>query len=338
VFYVRNPTILIHTSESDGARHVLIERHPTTPPLIVEDHRLLWALLVLPERFSQAEAIALWSAEPACVEIAEALWSFCAQQLFIVPADDAVQARPVYHDVTRSYPFLYMARESSFRDDNRLMASYLETEGYPPLYLSLPGAAIALRKAEDVLDASETDDVSTLSLVLDGTFGERERIQGGWDESGRLQLELMHKAVPSGGARHPTECFAYLEGFSVPQGLYHYDVGRNALVLQDSRVDGEWIRRAVPAFGRFASSSRARAVLFLASHVHRAMWRYRDPRSFRAVAMDVGHIEEMLALVCAEQRLRCHRFAAIDDRGLEAYGGLGSAALPVFSAVGIASC
>ena len=338
MLYVRNPTLLIHTSESDGARHVLIERCPTTPPLVVEDHRLLWALLVLPERFSQADALALWSAEPACVEIAEALWSFCTQHRFLVPADDAASARPVYHDVTRSYPFLYMARESSFRDDNQLMASYLETDGYPPLYLSLPGEAIALRKAEEVLDASETDELSTLSLLLDGTFGERERIQGGWDDSGRLQLELMHKSVPSGGARHPTECFVYLEGFSLPQGLYHYDVGKNALVLQDAGVDGERIGRVVPAFGRFAPASRARAVLLLASQVHRAMWRYRDPRSFRAVAMDVGHIEEMLALVCAEQRLRFHRFAAIDDRDLEAYGGLGSAALPIFSVVGVAAC
>src|SRR5688572_32356434 len=39
-----------------------------------------------------------------------------------------------------------------------------------------------------------------------------------------------------------------------------------------------------------------------ASHVHRAMWRYRDVRSFRPVIMDAGHIVETLLAVITDRK------------------------------------
>lgn len=56
-------------------------------------------------------------------------------------------------------------------------------------------------------------------------------------------------------------------------------------------------------------SQRPQALMFFTSLCERAMWRYRDPRSWRAFIIDVGHAEYMCAEVCAALGLTlkfCH--------------------------------
>ena len=95
-----------------------------------------------------------------------------------------------------------------------------------------------------------------------------------------------HKTSPSGGARHPTEGVVVvrepMEG--IRPGAYHYDAARNALVES-------------PALKPLADGAGAPLEILCRVHVERAMFRYRDIRSWRPVLLDVGHVIETIRLL-----------------------------------------
>jgi SagB-type dehydrogenase family enzyme len=122
-----------------------------------------------------------------------------------------------------------------------------------------------------------------IGLMLDVCFGERGRIRiaGG--------ATCLLKSIPSGGARHPTEVFlAAFDVPGIPPGIYHYGVEHHR--LEEIRAGQHRAALAHATLDLFARYDTApAAALVFTSRVERAMWRYRDPRSFRAVLLDVGH-------------------------------------------------
>jgi SagB-type dehydrogenase family enzyme len=125
-----------------------------------------------------------------------------------------------------------------------------------------------------------------------------------------LQLESLRKTIPSGGGRHPTEVFVAVidQKFGLREGLYHYNVQFNSLDLL--------AEISLPDLNAVADlPADTEAVLFFASFSERAMWRYRDPRSWRAFVIDVGHIETMCGVVCKALNYSlelCHGFNNIE--------------------------
>jgi SagB-type dehydrogenase family enzyme len=146
-----------------------------------------------------------------------------------------------------------------------------------------------------------------IGLLLDVCFGERGKI--GVADGSRCLL----KSIPSGGARHPMEIFLVaFELRDVAAGVYHYDVERHRL----ERVRGGQ-HRAAFARATFDLSTKddapPAAALVFTSLVERAMWRYRDPRSFRAIMVDIGHGVMAYRRVAARLGLRAYATQELRD-------------------------
>lgn len=293
--YVLNPLLLITTSRDLGSGGVAVTAKSSAPPLLVDDERLLWALLVLEGTFTEAQAKQLWSAEPACADVAEELWSYCLAEELIVeePERPQVPALPPYHYATRSHPFLNMEKAESFISDNDLMKGYQEEGSYPGLSFELLYSARVKLSRIETIEGFNVDSVGDqLSMVFDGTFGVRARLNHEVKAGGYLQMAMYFKSIPSGGSRHPTECFVHSSGLDyLVDGMHYYNPAANALDAVRPSLPVELLARAVDGL----DGTGPRLTVLLVSAVERAMWRYRESRSLRAVLVDVGHAEQMMA-------------------------------------------
>jgi SagB-type dehydrogenase family enzyme len=149
-----------------------------------------------------------------------------------------------------------------------------------------------------------------LSLLFDVCFGERGRMRFG------KQGEFLHKSIPSGGARHPTEVFLVaFDGGPVLAGVHHYNVEHHRLDLIRA---GDYFevcaRTTFDLFKKFDSPPIA-LVVFTALY-ERAMWRYRDPRSWRAVMVDIGHGLMAMRRVAAALGFAQYTYQKFDDDAL----------------------
>jgi SagB-type dehydrogenase family enzyme len=205
----------------------------------------------------------------------------------------AAAARSGYHAATRDHPFLDMSRGQDARiDDAKIMAGFVEADEYPSVYLDFDYTdRFQLEDAAHIgIDEIRNDIRCQLSAIISGTFGVRRHQAPYFDPAtGYHQVELLLKSVPSGGARHPLECFVeVVRSPSLAPGHYHYSARQNCL--------GQVALSAEPDF---VTDSDADWILRLrmAPMVRRAMFRYRDPRSFRALLVDAGHADGQLEAI-----------------------------------------
>jgi SagB-type dehydrogenase family enzyme len=254
---------------------------------------------VLPPAFDRESAGAAWVESGISEEAHDQLWDgFEAAGLFSDGATNAwwdelgwPEAR-AYHEATRDYPFLQMDQPGAAGADAARMETYGRESSAPSMYQHLGNGAVELsRLAQDEspderlarLPDDERRGLPGLALLLDVCFGERGRLSVAGDD-----LCLL-KSIPSGGARHPTEIFvAAFDLAGLDPGVYHYDVEHHRLDLV--RGGDQRGRFAGATLGLFAKHPvPPTACLVFTCRVERAMWRYRDPRSFRAILVDVGH-------------------------------------------------
>ena len=274
----------------------------SSPPVVLNDPAALSALTLLPARFDRAGAAEAWAAGGISERHHEQLWStFVAAGVLVDDSQDGGswwselgwREAGAYHLATRDYPFLQMDGADAFAVDARRMDSYRAGPPAPPVYLQRPAtASVELEGASDerspdelAAEMSAEDRLGRpgLGLLLDVCFGERGSVQtaGG--------VRCLLKSIPSGGARHPTEVYvASLDLRGVPSGIYHYNVQHHRLDRLRDGDDRDALMHAT--YDLFVKQPRApSALLIFTSVVERAMWRYRDPRSFRAILLDVGH-------------------------------------------------
>jgi SagB-type dehydrogenase family enzyme len=126
---------------------------------------------------------------------------------------------------------------------------------------------------------------------------------------------LPAKTSPSGGARHPVEVYLLalrVEGLA--QGLYHYDCRGHRLALLRS---GNFSRRA----GQYCAGQKwvgeAGAVFLMTAVFPRSQWKYRDPRAYRVVLLDAGHLGQTFCLVATWLGLAPFSTAALKDTRIE---------------------
>jgi SagB-type dehydrogenase family enzyme len=258
--------------------------------------------------------------------------------------DDALD----FYRYTRNYPYLDYSEASVARTDQELMEAYLEAEPVPPIYKtydehptrSLPDVSEADLSSFDAvfeetyLDAERREpepfDEDALARLLFFTFGETGTI------TFETQGEFLLKTSPSGGARHPTEAYvAVLNVDDVPSGLYHYDVRSHGLTHLDDVPDRDRLDDVVfelqdgPGF-------EPRALVFFTSVLERSMWRYREPRSYRVLLHDIGHLVETLRLVSSAVGQRAFFGHGFDDERLESMLGVSGYEEPAlcFAAIG----
>lgn len=121
---------------------------------------------------------------------------------------------------------------------------------------------------------------------------------------------VYRKTSPSGGSRHPTEIYAYpLDVDGIDEGWYH--VGG---------VDGVMssFTTSIPidtclAASQFASSDRPFVLIIFTSIFRRNRYRYREPRTFRTVHMDVGHLMTTTEFVAKAFGFRAYPSTHVDS-------------------------
>jgi SagB-type dehydrogenase family enzyme len=166
------------------------------------------------------------------------------------------------------------------------------------------------------LGTGKPADVGLVSDLLYCSFG----------KTGTVRLPVLGdsllKAVPSGGARHPTE--AYLYNFSIkglPKGLFHYSVrGHSLEVLREGDFDSEVMETVFEL--RDSVKFACRAVVFVTSRFERNMWRYREPRTFRTIFFDMGHAVQNLVFAARAAGRRSYVGYGYDVERLERLIGI----------------
>ena len=296
-----HPALLVHTTRVAGRRRLVAQVSAARAPLVLNSPLALRALGALPAEFERDSAIEAWSDAGIPEATHDQLWTaFDQAGLFGDSEGDQSwwdefgwrEAR-AYHEATRDYPFLQMDQPGAFASDTARMHEYGDEADSPPVYQHLGDEqTVELAKLngyespDDRLERMTADERLSsegLGLLLDVCFGERGQI------TTAAGNQCLVKSIPSGGARHPTEVFvAAFELDGVPAGVYHYDVARHSLDLVRFGQQREAFANAtLDLFAKYETPPAA--ALVFTSLVERAMWRYRDPRSFRAVLVDAGH-------------------------------------------------
>lgn len=159
--------------------------------------------------------------------------------------------------------------------------------------------------------------LSTISTLISSVFGvQRTRAVSGY--SGE---PLLLKTIPSGGARHPTEAYLIATGVKdLDNGIYHFNVSANSLDLISDVPASDKLRVALP--GLFRANHHPDCFLILTSIFARNMYRYREPRTFRTIFMDVGHACSNVALAARTLGLNTFFHHGIDEEAVEKMLGL----------------
>jgi SagB-type dehydrogenase family enzyme len=332
--YRVHPLMLMYPAPIGGARKYIIELSSFDPPLIIKDWRFGWAIALLPETFTSEEALDLWARDSRTAELKDEIWKIATQSEVIIRRDES---RPelqrfnawqsygwseasVYQEATRDYPFVKMDEPGAFTVDEARMARYLNDSDVPSIYLSLPFEfSIPLRKIKDEESANELlrlmspdqrRGLDGLSLLFDVCFGERTKIEF------NIQGSFLRKSIPSGGARHPTEIFfATFSGCCISPGIYHYSVESHSLnCIERGDFYKEFEIATFDLFKKF--KKRPVGLLTFTSLYERAMWRYRDARSWRAVLIDVGHALMIFRTVLSVLGYKSYTYQKVRDKEL----------------------
>jgi SagB-type dehydrogenase family enzyme len=150
-----------------------------------------------------------------------------------------------------------------------------------------PAAAIEFRPASS--RATPIDSTWLASFLL-AAFGATAMMDD------PIQGKLLLKTYPSGGSRHPLECYiAALSVDGLEPGVYHYSVRRHALDLLTGNEQA--------ICDALSLDFSPRLIVMLTTVPERVMWRYREQTSIWVAMLDVGHAIGNFALICNSERI-----------------------------------
>jgi len=129
-------------------------------------------------------------------------------------------------------------------------------------------------------------------------------------------VPLIRRTSPSGGSRHPTEGYIIITGNFVNfnSGLYHIQSDPFALVQLTSELPVH-LEYIFPEL--YEEIPQPNAILILTSVFGRNMFRYREPRTFRTIHMDVGHILGTIELISEHVGLKSKTSYYFDENSIE---------------------
>ena len=152
-----------------------------------------------------------------------------------------------------------------------------------------------------------------------------------WVRVGGRDLPL--KTFPSGGARHPIECYVVATRVAdLAPGIYHYASDRHGLERLRPGASAVDLRRYLPRSGHFASA--AALVLFTAVF-ERQVWRYPYARAYRAALVEAGHACQTFCVAAAARGLAPFSVMGLADSAIDADLGLDGVGESVLYAAGV---
>lgn len=127
--------------------------------------------------------------------------------------------------------------------------------------------------------------------------------------------DVPFKTSPSGGARHPIECYVAIRNVDgVRAGVYHYAADRHRLE-HVCRIDVTTRLRAwMPQSGYFV---RAAFLVFFTAVFERQLWRYAYARAYRAALVEAGHVCQTFCLTATALGLAPFCLMGLADREIE---------------------
>jgi SagB-type dehydrogenase family enzyme len=106
--------------------------------------------------------------------------------------------------------------------------------------------------------------------------------------------KMALKTSPSGGARHPIECYVCVRRVTgVRPGLYHYACDSHGL---EKLRGGDMTARVRAWMPRSEYFAKAAFVILLTAVFERQLWRYPYARAYRAALAEAGHVCQTFCL------------------------------------------
>ena len=210
-----------------------------------------------------------------------------------------------------------------------------DAEAYPTDQQErLPMPPMAVHRGGEVMELPERD-VTPFGVLLENRCS-RRKYDGGpltleelsfllWAAQGvkRVAEHYTVRTAPSGGARHPLELYAFVNGVvGLQPGLYHYLALEDKLERLGCRANQADQLTYALAGQEFAGN--APVCLVWTAVPYPSEWRY-DSHGLKDVLLDTGHSCQNVYLACEELKLGCCALAAYDQEALDELLGLSSA-------------
>jgi SagB-type dehydrogenase family enzyme len=196
------------------------------------------------------------------------------------------EAAADYHFFTWDAPFLDYSKDGGGHDrDRKNMVQYQEAqpddqrckvykEFLDRQNLPVPTEFASLEIKNLLLS-------DKIKLLLSLAFGKKGEKACHWSD-----VPLIRRTSPSGGSRHPTEGYFLSHTYGISKGWHHIQADPASLVyLSPLSQEVDFLEN---------ESSAHLGAIVLTSIFERNMYRYREPRTFRTIHMDAGHILETI--------------------------------------------
>ncbi|GII75864.1 hypothetical protein Sru01_08460 [Sphaerisporangium rufum] len=250
--------------------------------------------------------------------------------------DAGWQAAFDHHLLTYDYPYLNYSDSEAPAIDKSIMEKfavegfdvnrYKEYAGSPALPVARTADALEclarpFAEAWDRRNGSESLPVATcdgLTTMISSSFGQlrSRRIR-----STVPRAPLVRKTSPSGGSRHPVECYVLARRvLGLAPGAYHFAVGTSELERIGDLPGDDRLRSMLPGLWRAPFDPAAFVVV--TGLWERNMYRYREPRTFRTVFMDAGHAAATMELCGQALDLPVFWQHGVDDIAVHGLFGL----------------
>ncbi|MGH9314328.1 MAG: SagB family peptide dehydrogenase [Vicinamibacterales bacterium] len=194
----------------------------------------------------------------------------------------------------------------------------------PPTEPEFPRVLLARRTWRDF--STRPASLESLGALLGLTF----RVQRWVDLPGIGRTAL--KTSPSGGARHPIECYVLaLRVDGLPRGLYHYRADRHKLERLSTGATAHQVTRYLPGQSWYGGAS---ALVLLTAVFARTQWRYPFARAYRVVLAEAGHLCQTFCLTASWLGLAPFCSMALGDSAIERDLGIDGVSESVIYAAG----
>jgi SagB-type dehydrogenase family enzyme len=196
----------------------------------------------------------------------------------------------------------------------------------PPPEANTPFAEVLLSRRTSRRYSAQPVTLAELSTLLGLSAGVQQ-----WAVTGAGEAAL--KTSPSGGARHPIECYVVARAIKgLRPGIYHYRPDRHLLERIRGAVTVARMRAYIPQSEYFAKAS---AMVFFTAIFARQLWRYPYSRAYRAALIEAGHVCQTFLLAATSLGLAPFCLLGLADSIVEEDLGIDGIAESVLYCAGV---